>query len=149
MKMHKKRVGVFLITGILIFLFKEIKAMPEAVPENALIPNIEYKAGELRDPFQSPQKEKQIKEQLPQKQIQERPLPALAVKGIVWGSTLPQAIINNKVVKIGDTIDEVQIVDINKFGVIVSFENRQYNLPSTSAVLESLKEKLKGGNDEE
>ena len=61
MKIHKKRVKIFLITGILIFLFKEIKAMPEAVPENSFIPNIEYKAGELRDPFQSPQKEKQIK----------------------------------------------------------------------------------------
>jgi hypothetical protein len=149
MQIHKKRVRIFLIIGILICLFNEIKAMPEAAPENSLIPNIEYKAGESRDPFQSPQKEKQIKGQLPQKQIQEKPLPALAVKGIVWGGKFPQAIINNRIVKIGDNVDEVQIVDINKSGVTVSFENRQYNLPSTTAVLESLKEKLKGGNHEE
>jgi len=149
MKIHKKRVRTFLIIGILICLFNEIRAMPEVTPENPLIPNIEYKAGELRDPFWSPQKEKRIKERLPQKQVQEKPLPALKVKGIVWGGEFPQAIINNKVVKIGDTVDGVQIVGINKFGVTVSFENRQYNLPSAVAVLESLKEKLKGGDHEE
>jgi len=145
MEIHKKRVKIFLIIGILISLFKEM----EAVPENSLMPNIEYKAGDLRDPFRSLRKEKQIKEQLPQKQIQEKPLPTLTIQGIVWGGASPQAIINNKVVKIGDTIDKVQIVDINKSAIIVSFENRQYNLPSTTAVLESLKAKLKGGNHEE
>jgi len=148
--MKSSRIIILLIV-IFIIMAKEIKAMPESMTEATLRSNsnIEYKAGNLRDPFQSPQKQKEPEKQMAERQMPERPLPTLTIQGIVWGGKFPQAIINNKVVKIGDTVNEVQIVDINKSGVTVSFENREYNLPSTTALLENSKERLKGGKNEE
>mgnify|MGYP001561456780 CR=1 FL=1 len=92
---------------------------------------IEYKSEDLRDPFQEEKIE--IKEQ-PQEQIETKPLPPLQIQGIVWGGSFPQAIINNKVVRVGDTIEGVRITDINKNGVIVFFENRQFNLSTSSPI---------------
>jgi type II secretory pathway component PulC len=114
-------------------------------------PNIEYKEEEgLRDPFQPPEELEAKKEQIPPEPVQVEPLPSLAIQGIVWGSSLPQAIINNKVVKVGDTIEGVRITDINKNGVTVSWGNQEYNLSSPAVVnLESSKKKPQGGNYEE
>lgn len=85
----------------------------------------EYGSEGLRDPFQE---EKIEVEEAPKEVTETRPLPALQVQGIVWGGSLPQAIINNIVVKIGDTMDGARITDINKNGVTVFFGNRQFNL---------------------
>ena len=105
--------------------------------------NIEYKEEEgLRDPFQPPEELEVKKEQIPPEPVQVEPLPSLTIQGIVWGSSLPQAIINNKVVKVGDTIEGVRITDINKNGVTVFWANQEYNLSSPAVVnLESSKKK--------
>jgi len=92
---------------------------------------IEYKSEDLKDPFQEEKIE--IKEQ-PQVEIEIKPLPSLQIQGIVWGGGFPQAIINNKVVRVGDTIEEVRITDINKSGVTVFSGNRQYNLSTSSPI---------------
>ena len=106
-------------------------------------PNIEYKEEEgLRDPFQPPEELEVKKEQIPPEPVQVEPLPSLTIQGIVWGSSLPQAIINNKVVKVGDTMEGVRITDINKNGVTVFWGNQEYNLSSPAVVnLESSKKK--------
>jgi hypothetical protein len=62
--------------------------------------------------------------------VKPTPPPVLKIEGLVWGGRLPQAIINQKVVKIGDIIEGAQIVDINREGVTLIFNNSQYNLPS-------------------
>jgi len=118
--------GVIFMLGLLNDLFAADK-------ESEIItrPRMEYKASDLKDPFQSPKEEKQ---QVAQVKAQEKPLPQLVIQGIVWGGSFPQAIINNKVVKIGDTIEEVRIIDIKNDGVTVSFENRTYDLSSPAAV---------------
>jgi len=112
--------------------FRTVEAAEATAPEGSQGGNkIEYKSEDLRDPFK---KEKiEIKEQ-PQEQMETKPLPSMQIQGIVWGGGFPQAIINNRVVRVGDTIEGVQITDINKNGVTVFFENRQYTLSPSSPV---------------
>lgn len=96
-------------------------------------PNIRYSAENLRDPFMRRQEEKVI--EAPEVNPAATP-PALVVKGIIWGSDLAQAIINDKVVKIGDTIEGAEIIGITKEGVEFNFGGMVYNL-SSPAVTES------------
>ena len=130
---HTNKTITFVIS-VLIFMAKYSKAIPEALPEVSLRPNIEYKAQDLKDPFQPPREEKKPEEE-PKAEITpevmpEIPLPSLEIQGLVWGGNLAQGIINKKIVRIGDMIEGAQIIDINKEGVIISFNKREYNLPS-------------------
>jgi hypothetical protein len=47
------------------------------------------------------------------------PLPVLTIEGIIWNTHMPQAIVNGQVVKIGDVIEGVTIVNIEKQGITV------------------------------
>jgi len=69
------------------------------------------------------------------------------VQGLIWGGSLPQAIINDKVVSAGDVIDGVSIVGIDKDGVEVSFDKRNHRLASPA--IEAVPgKKPQGGEDE-
>ena len=118
---------------------KEIQAlekpMPSGSPLEAIVkPSVEYDAGNLRDPFTNPfaKEEKQSSSQKVENQEQaiEFVPPALKVQGIIWGGKFPQAIINDKVVKVGDTIEGAQITDIKKEGITCLFQGRQFNVSS-------------------
>lgn len=120
---------------------KETSAPPV---ETIARPAVRYQAQELKDPFKEPQQ-------------QEKgtggggsavTLPALKVQGIIWGTSIPQAIINNTVVRIGDVLPGgVRIVTITKDSVTVFFQSRNYTLSSPVAEqLESLQKK--GGQNE-
>jgi len=52
------------------------------------------------------------------------------VQGVIWGGSLSQAIINNKVVTIGDDIEGAKIIYIDRQGITVIFEGKQYRLLS-------------------
>lgn len=124
---------LFFISFIIgVIFFKTAKAAEpaaQAAPQGAS--KTEYKSGDSRDPFQ--EEEIEIEGQV-QEQAQARPLPSLQIQGIVWGGSFPQAVINNKVVREGDTIEEAKITDINKSGVTIFFDNRQYTLSTSSPV---------------
>lgn len=76
-------------------------------------------------------------------------LPLLQVQGIILGARLKQAIVNNKIVKVGDTIEGVRITTIDKDGITVFFGNRSYNLSSPAAgTMQELKKKPEGGSNE-
>lgn len=53
------------------------------------------------------------------------PLPALAVEGLIWNSDMPQAIVNGKVLRIGDFIEGIEIVNIEKQGITVDYNNER------------------------
>jgi hypothetical protein len=89
---------------------------------------VQYKAQDLRDPFESFLQPKEVETNTQNKQ--EVPLPELVIQGITWGGNFPQAIINNKVVKVGDQIEGVRVVKIDREGIEVNFNNRQYSIPS-------------------
>ena len=119
------------LTGI-IFSIKTAKAIEAKAPEGSQETNkIEYKSEGLRNPFEEEKIE--IQEQ-PQVETQAKPLPSLQIQGTVWGGGFPQAIINNKVVKVGDTIEGTMVADINKSGVVLFFENWPYTLSVSSPV---------------
>ncbi|MCU0652337.1 MAG: general secretion pathway protein GspB [Candidatus Omnitrophica bacterium] len=124
--------AIFLITyKVFADTLKEISKVEEAAygkPELKLIvrPKVEYGAQDLKDPFRG-YKKKTVSKATETKAVM---LPNLVIQGVIWGSDIPQAIINNKVVKRGDTIDNVHIVDISKKGIDIMFEGRQFNLPA-------------------
>jgi len=113
---------------------------PEFIPPPSSIERriVEYQAGNQRDPFQGlakidvTQGSGIVEAKSPKS---EKPLPRLAIQGIVWGGKFPQAIIDNRVVKVGDRIklgtrEGATIIDIDKEGVVVVFEGQEYKLPA-------------------
>ena len=89
-------------------------------------PVVEYKSGELRDPF------KEVKDAEPQKKPDSAvPGPdfnKLKVHGIIWGGRFPQTIINNKVLTVGDSIEGAEILSIDKKGITLSFAGKVTSL---------------------
>ncbi len=55
----------------------------------------------------------------------EIPLPKLTIEGIIWNSDMPQAIVDGRVVRIGDVIKNVEIVNIEKRGITVNFNGEK------------------------
>ncbi len=52
----------------------------------------------------------------------------LALKGWVWNTGSPQAIINSRIVKVGDTIEDAKIIAITKDGVAVNRNGAEFIL---------------------
>lgn len=52
-------------------------------------------------------------------------LPELKVSGLIWNSNRPQAIINDQVVDLGDTVNSAKIIDIRKDGIDVLYRGQQ------------------------
>jgi len=103
----------------------------ESAQEILARPKVEYNAETYEDPFEGPVIEQDAGAVV--SGAQKKPLPALTVQGVVWGGIFPQAIINNKVVKVGDIIEGVRILAIDKEGITIFFEGDQFKLPSPAA----------------
>lgn len=84
---------------------------------------VEYTSQDLRDPFKSPLEMEKV---LDKGVAPEAGLSHLKVQGMVWSSKMPQAIINNTVVRIGEVINGAEILDIRKEGIYVLYQGRQY-----------------------
>ena len=54
--------------------------------------------------------------------------PPLQLQGILWGTARPQAIINRRIVSVGDTVEGAQITAVSKEGVKVSFSGQEFKL---------------------
>jgi hypothetical protein len=114
----------------------------------------DYKGEGLRDPFKDyfdtmPPPPPVVGEEGENLNVPLQTLPTLQVQGIILGGRLNQAIINNKIVKVGDSIEGVRVTTIEKDGVTVFFGNRSYNISSPAAgTLQGAKKKPEGGSDE-
>jgi hypothetical protein len=104
--------------------------------EEIVRPKVEYKAQGLRNPFEQPSLGLELEPDQAEKGLKEVVLPLLIVQGIIWEGNPKQAIINNNVVKVGDTLESVDIVDISKEGVIVLFAGVEYGLSTTPAMVQ-------------
>ncbi|MBU1727428.1 MAG: general secretion pathway protein GspB [Candidatus Omnitrophica bacterium] len=113
--------------------YKELEKsqVPSGAMGTYVKPTFQYKAGNLRDPFKPEQEE--VKEQkiglLPVIK-EKKPLPSLNVQGLVLGGAFPQVIINNTILKVGDKISDVSIVNIEKKGITVNYSDAEYILPA-------------------
>jgi len=133
--------------------FKMIRDLEKTVEEEHHVeivtrPKVEYEAGDSRDPFQPLKMTEMHAQELSMPESTVRSLPALTVQGLVWGGNFPQAIINNKVVKEGDTLEEARIISIKKEGVTVFFEGGEYQLSSPAAGPSPSKKTQGGGAHE-
>jgi hypothetical protein len=125
--------------------FQEMKRVEEAEKlkskEKIVKPKAKYNAKGLRDPFKAPFENKYVlSAQAIGPDAAGGVLSSLKLQGVIWGGKFPQAIINGKVVKIGDTIDRVLVVDITKDGVLLFLDGKQYNLSSPASVIDTHKQ---------
>lgn len=104
----------------------------------------DYDAGKTRDPFD---------DYLPKKPVMPDTqgggsvsLPTLTIQGIVFKSDNPYAIINDKVVRTGDTVDGVEVTKIEKDRIIVSHMGKEHYLAAPAK--QSLEKKPEGGKNE-
>ncbi|MFH0855035.1 MAG: hypothetical protein V1869_00750 [Candidatus Omnitrophota bacterium] len=126
---------------------KKSSVLYNSSKEEATRPAVVYLSRGLKDPFKpfvTEKKAEDIKNAL--KEV--KPLPEMKVQGLIWGGVFPQAIINNKVVKVGDSIGEVKITAISAKGVTVLFANMQHELSSPVVTGQQQDAKNKGGSDE-
>lgn len=108
-------------------------------------PRVEYNASKLRDPFQG-----EVMKSGPEGTVAQSAFkpPELKIEGVIWGGKVNQAIINGKVLTIGDTIENARIVDIKKEGVKIFYGNREFDLPSPGMPKVITKDNPEGGNNE-
>ncbi len=115
-------------------------------------PKEEFDAVRLRDPFRdylTEDSESEISTEIGVRKETEVSPPSLIVQGIISGGRINQAIINNKIVKVGDTIEDAIITNIDKNGITISFSNKSYKISSPAAeILQESKKKPEGGSDE-
>ncbi len=109
---------------------------------------IGYTAQDLRDPFSSVIPEIAVEspiEERPVEKIPEIPVfpPELNVQAVVWGSPVPQAVINGEILRIGDTIDGAKITNITREGIDIIYKGRIFNLlsPGRKSLIEKKEEK--------
>ena len=55
-------------------------------------------------------------------------LPELLITGLVWNSNRPQAIVNEQIVGIGDTIDDVTITNIEQGGIEILYQGKHFTI---------------------
>jgi len=105
--------------------WKEVEILEKQTPKG--IEAVSYADSE-RIPFEGPFDE----EKEDQEAGEEIVLPSLTFQGMVWNSRRPQAIINNKVYDIGDSIvlgedqDEIKIKDIARNGIILEYKRKEF-----------------------
>jgi len=54
--------------------------------------------------------------------------PTLNISGVVWNTDRPQAIINDKVIGVGDTISDSVVKDITKTSVIILYGDKEFTI---------------------
>ena len=138
MKLNNNKFLLFVLClcgGILLYT-KDFcwAAEEEQLPaELSLRPKIEYSVENQKDPFKN-----YITEEAPIEiggNTEENILPPpLTIQGLIWGVNIPCAIINNKVVRQGDSIDEAKIIEIRREGVDLLYKGKKFYLPSPAGL---------------
>ncbi len=95
---------------------------------------VAYSAEKLRDPFTSSIQSEILTNTVSDMSVAaDVPLPEMKIQGIFWGARFPQAIINNKIVKVGEKIEGAQVVSIEKDLIRVFYSNKEFSLSSPAS----------------
>ncbi|MFA5276742.1 MAG: hypothetical protein WC417_07635 [Candidatus Omnitrophota bacterium] len=113
------------------------QGLAEKKPEMITRPNAVY-GGSKRDPFATViiKKEKgteRVKSSGEDDSAARSVVDSFSVQGIIWGGSFPQAIINNKVYKTGESIQGLYISNIDKSGITFSSGAKKYILNMSAA----------------
>lgn len=135
-KKYNKSAQVILAAGVMIVLAGACVTHGQDRDEKSddvLVTPVAYTSEGLRDPFEGYVIQEVKLDYVAPPEEGDVVLPALKISGITWGSSFPQAIINDKVVRAGDTVDQVQVVSIAKEGLVFLYKNKQFILPAPGA----------------
>ena len=97
---------------------------PQVLSMEAAPRQVIYAAEGLRDPFLSrlPQ---EISEETKEQAVE---VPTLHLQGLVYGQLQPRAIIDGHVVGEGDQFDDIEVLQIQREGVLLMHRNRRFFL---------------------
>ena len=70
-------------------------------------------------------------------------IPKIDLQGIIWSKTMPQVIINGSVMKAGDYIQEFQIKEVTRKGIILFHKGKEYLMKMQSYERKTKKKKRK------
>jgi hypothetical protein len=149
--MNYKRAGKIIFwLGMVISHICLLKgAFAEQEAKNLKPPELSYTATNFRDPFEAAYPKKQVKKEVASNEAASaeesaKNLPDFIVQGLIWGGSMPQAIIDGNVVHIGDTIQEAKVVYIDKEGITVLFYGKEYKIPAPASMASNIN-KNEGG----
>ena len=124
--------AIFIFSPFLYYYIFAAQNSDETISLNKLRVNVEYHAQDFNDPF-TPVEEPVLEVKPDEHKVEIEPpkqLPTFKVNGIFWGGTVAQAIIDDKIVKTGDTISDAKVTKIEKEGVTVLFGGQSYKIPA-------------------
>lgn len=97
-----------------------------------------YTVDGQKDPLGLPDAFKNAISNLVTPKEEEITLPPLVVSGVIWGGNIPQAIINGKILKEGDSIEGVEILEIKKEGVIIFYKGKEFPISVVRQVISQI-----------
>lgn len=153
MHTHKGIVLVMVALGLIFCPNQKLFSAEKAVEPAALVtdpllkelrPTVEFTGVKSKEPFKDVfyKAAQAVVEVKPVENETQPPLPALTIQGIIFGSRVPCVIIDNVVLKEGQSLGEIQVTKIEKEGIRLLYKGWNYNLPSPAA---SVSEKDPGG----
>jgi len=121
------------LLAFLVLIWAASFAFAESQAKTCPWRDLKYTARSLRDPFGSPFELRAgpfAGEEIEKESTVKYGLSHLKIEGMVWGTTMPQVIINGMVLRVGEVIQGAEILSIRKEGVYVLHEGNQYILRS-------------------
>ena len=116
-----------LTTGSLQMVSPFTAQLPEKKEETVV--TTEQRPKETYDEYMKREEQRRLEMQNEiQKIKQEDQPPTLTLMGVVWNSQHPQAIINDQVVEIGDSVLEAKVIAIHKNGVDLDFKGKKFSI---------------------
>jgi hypothetical protein len=130
---HIKTLIMAIVCAIML-LIGNAAVYGQAAGDDGFLKTVSYTSESLRDPFEG-YIHKEVAPMPASQLIEEENfvMPVLLISGITWGSSFPQAIINGKIVQVGDQIGEVQVAGISKEGVVFAYKRQKFSLPAPGA----------------
>ncbi len=140
------------IPGMIFCLYQKLWSAEKPLEMDVLIkelrPVIEFTGVASKEPFKDVfyKVKEPVVEAKPVEKETQPPLPGLTIQGIILGSSIPCVIINNEVLKEGESLGDIQITKIEKQGVRILYKGWNYTLPSPAASI-SMKDSEGGKNE--
>lgn len=109
--------------------WKEVEILEVSLPKEEK--GIDYNVDVERPPFKSPFEEMEKAKEAASEVVV---LPTMAFQGMIWKSVRPQAIIDNKVYDVGDSIyigdgearEEIKIKAITEEGIFLKYKSKEF-----------------------
>jgi hypothetical protein len=123
-----KPMRTIILIGITLIIETALFGFPVRA-EEAVSRTGEYKNVNIKDPFLPLYPKKESEKPISpgvfrpvKKEVEEIKPPDLNVQGLVWGKISPQAIVNDKVVSLGDVIEDAKIIEISQNGIRILYK---------------------------